>query len=182
MRRWLSAPVSCDRTARACRTARATKRKGSSTRSIASLATTYRMTDPQAAIGIVQLEKLDRLLCRRREIARAYDDAFRSSPAIQVPARPDYAEHAFQSYAIRLVGCDCAARDAAMRELIAAGVSCRRGIPPIHLEPLYRTAPVGAPLPVAEAVAAQSIFLPIFGGLEPADCRRVADAVLKAVR
>lgn len=142
----------------------------------------YRMTDMQAAIGLAQLEKLDRLLRRRREIARAYDEAFRSSSAIQVPARPDYAEHAYQSYAIRLVGRDRESRDAVMHELIAAGVSCRRGIPPIHLEPLYRGTAIGDSLPVTEAVAAQSIFLPIFGGLEAADSQRVIDAVLKAVR
>jgi perosamine synthetase len=142
----------------------------------------YRMTDLQAAIGLAQLEQLGRLLLRRRDIARAYDEAFRSSRAIQVPARPDYAEHAYQSYAIRLVGRDRASRDAVMRELIAAGVSCRRGIPPIHLEPLYCRTSARGPLPVTEAVAAQSIFLPIFGGLEAADCQRVIDAVLKAVR
>jgi dTDP-4-amino-4,6-dideoxygalactose transaminase len=57
----------------------------------------YRMTDIQAAIGIAQLGKLDRLLVRRKEIARAYDAAFASAAAIQVPARPAYAEHAYQS-------------------------------------------------------------------------------------
>jgi perosamine synthetase len=143
----------------------------------------YRMTDIQAAIGIVQLGKLDRLLHRRREIARAYDAAFASSPAIQTPARPPYAEHAFQSYAICLTDRGAKDRDEVMRGLIAAGVSCRRGIPPIHLEPLYSGRDRAAePLPVTERVAARSIFLPIFAALTESDQRRVIDAVLQMVR
>jgi dTDP-4-amino-4,6-dideoxygalactose transaminase len=69
-------------------------------------------------------------------------------------------------------------RDDVLRELAARGISCRRGIPPIHLEPLYchdRTA--SAPLPITERVAARSIFLPIFAGLSDGDQQRVIDAV-----
>jgi perosamine synthetase len=140
----------------------------------------YRMTDIQAAIGIVQLGKLDRLLARRRAIAAAYDAAFASVPAIQVPARPAYAEHAYQSYAIRLTGASRVERDDLMRALIAAGVSCRRGIAPIHREPLYRDR-AGVSLPVTDEVSARSVFLPIFGGLSEQDQHRVVDAVLGLV-
>jgi dTDP-4-amino-4,6-dideoxygalactose transaminase len=64
-----------------------------------------------------------------------------------------------------------------MRELIAAGVSCRRGIPPIHLEPLYlQRARVS--LPVTEAVAAESIFLPMYASLPESDQATVIDTVL----
>jgi dTDP-4-amino-4,6-dideoxygalactose transaminase len=140
----------------------------------------YRMTDIQAAIGIAQLGKLDRLLRRRQEIARAYDAAFASTAAIQVPARPAYAEHAYQSYAIRLTDKSVLTRDAVMRELIAAGISCRRGIPPIHREPLYRDH-ASVSLPVTDDVSARSLFLPIFAALSEEDQHRVVDAVLRLV-
>jgi perosamine synthetase len=140
----------------------------------------YRMTDLQAAIGLVQLEKLDALLARRRAIARRYDEAFRSSPAIQVPARPEYAEHAYQSYAIRLTDKSRIDRDDLMRALLADGISTRRGIPPIHLEPLYR-ARASVSLPRTEAVSSSSMFLPIFYALSGDDQSRVIDAVLRRV-
>jgi len=57
----------------------------------------YRLSDVQAAIGIVQLSRLDALLARRRAIADRYDAAFHALPQVQVPARPEYAGHAFQS-------------------------------------------------------------------------------------
>jgi len=136
----------------------------------------YRMTDLQAAIGLAQLPKLERFLERRRAIAARYDAAFGSHPELQVPARPAYADHAYQSYAVMLTDRCGLERDEAMRALAACGVSCRRGIPPIHLEPLYRDRSM-APLPVTELVAARSIFLPIYAGLADADQTRVIEAV-----
>jgi perosamine synthetase len=137
----------------------------------------YRMTDLQAAIGLAQLPKLERFLQRRRAIAARYNAAFSSVPEFQVPARPAYAEHAYQSYAVILTDRCGLDRDEAMRALADCGVSCRRGIPPIHLEPLYRDRVVTAALPVTEKVAARSIFLPIFAALSDADQARVIDAV-----
>jgi len=134
------------------------------------------MTDIQAAIGIEQLKRLDDLLARRRAVAQRYNAAFCSVDQIQTPAEPAYATHAYQSYAIRLRPACRTGRDDVMRELIAAGISCRRGIPPIHLEPLYlRRGRVS--LPVTEAVAADSIFLPMYAALPEADQSRVIDAV-----
>jgi perosamine synthetase len=71
------------------------------------------------------------------------------------------------------------ARDEMIRRLIEAGISCRRGIPPIHLEPLYRQRCGPVSLPVTEAVSAQSVFLPMFASLPPADQDRVIDAVVR---
>ena len=141
----------------------------------------YRMTDLQAAIGLEQLRKLEGFLARRKEIARRYDEAFRPLPGVQVPANPAYAAHAYQSYAIRLLpGCPVE-RDQLLRDLAAAGISCRRGIPPIHLEPLYRDRFGPASLPVTEDVAARSVFLPIFTSLDADDQQRVIDTVVRMV-
>ncbi len=140
----------------------------------------YRMTDIQAAIGIEQMKRLDDLLARRRKVAARYNAAFCRLEHVQTPAQPAYAQHSYQSYAIRLRPACGVARDEVMRELIEAGVTCRRGIPPIHLEPLYRDR-ARRPLPVTEAVAAESIFLPMYASLSDADQSRVVDAVLRAV-
>jgi perosamine synthetase len=147
----------------------------------ATLGYNYRMTDLQAAIGIEQLAKLDALVARRREIARRYDDAFAPVQTIQVPARPPYAEHAFQSYGIRLRrGCPVD-RDVLIERLIAEGIACRRGISPVHLEPLYRQRADALSLPITEAVAARSLFLPIFASLAGEDQLRIIETVLDAV-
>lgn len=147
----------------------------------AELGYNYRLSDIQAAIGIVQLAKLDPLLARRRTVADRYDAAFRSLPQVQVPARPPYAEHAFQSYGIVLTPACTHERDEVLQALAGRGISCRRGIPPIHLEPLYRSRIGPVSLPVTETIAARSLFLPMFASLEAADQDRVIDAVRELV-
>jgi perosamine synthetase len=141
----------------------------------------YRMTDIQAAIGIEQLKRLDDLLARRRAVAKRYDAAFCEVDQIQTPAEPPYATHAYQSYAIRLRP-DCRlGRDGMMRELIEAGVSCRRAIPPAHLEPLYARGRHGqdVSLPITEAIAADSLFIPMYASLSETDQARVIEHVVR---
>jgi perosamine synthetase len=140
----------------------------------------YRMTDIQAAIGIEQMKRLDDLLAGRRAVAARYNTAFCKSEYIQMPAQPTYAQHAYQSYAVRLRPACRVKRDDVMRELIDAGITCRRGIAPIHLEPLYRNS-AQVSLPITEAVAAASIFLPMYASLSEPDQARVIDVVLRAV-
>jgi len=141
----------------------------------------YRLSDVQAAIGLVQLSKLDAALSRRRELADRYDAAFRPVPQLTTPARPPYAEHAFQSYGIVLTPACRQSRDAVLRALIDRAISCRRGIPPIHLEPLYLERFGRVSLPVTEAVAARSLFLPMFASLAHQDQNRVIAAVIEVV-
>jgi dTDP-4-amino-4,6-dideoxygalactose transaminase len=136
----------------------------------------YRMTDLQAAIGIEQLAKLDRLLAARAHVAARYDAAFASLPGVVLPARPPYATHTHQTYGIRLRGRTATERDAMIRALVDRGISCRRGIPPVHLEPLYeKLGPVS--LPITQEVSDTSLLLPIFASLADEDQTRVIDAV-----
>ena len=141
----------------------------------------YRMSDVQAAIGVAQVPKVPRLLALRRAAADRYDAAFRGLRELQVPARPSYAEHAFQSYGIRLTGECRRDRDSVLRALVERGISCRRGIPPIHLEPLYRDRFGPLSLPVTEDVAARSLFIPLYASLSESDQARVIDAVREIV-
>jgi perosamine synthetase len=141
----------------------------------------YRMSDVQAAIGVGQMPKLDGLLRLRRAVADRYDAAFRGLPQVQLPARPPYAGHAFQSYGLLLTPACRVDRDGLLRELADLGVSCRRGIPPIHLERLYvdRFGPVS--LPVTEEVSARTLFLPMYASLTEADQSRVTESVTRIV-
>jgi dTDP-4-amino-4,6-dideoxygalactose transaminase len=142
----------------------------------------YRMTDLQAAIGIEQLAKLDALLAARARIAQRYDDAFQSVPGIQLPARPSHGTHTYQTYGVRFAGLRAADRDDMIRTLVERGISCRRGISPLHLEPLY-VERFGRPsLPVTEDVAASSILLPMFASLTDDDQARVIEAVCALAR
>ena len=139
----------------------------------------YRMTDMQAAMGIEQMKKLPWILERKREIARFYDMELARIPGVETPYVPDYAEHSYQSYLIRLpVSLD---RDALLREMAARGISCRHGIAPLHLEPYYRRLYGEIHLPVTEEVSRRTLFLPIYPQMTYEELRYVVDNLRELV-
>lgn len=62
----------------------------------------YNMTDIQAALGIQQLKRFERMQARRSEIVAQYNEAFGTEPAIQTPVSQSHITHAWHLYVIRL--------------------------------------------------------------------------------
>jgi perosamine synthetase len=142
----------------------------------------YRMTDVQAALGLVQLRKLDAFLADRRALAARYDSAFASFRGVDVPPNPITAPHTYQSYWLRFrpeTGVD---RDALLAALVARGISCRRGIPSAHREPLYAQRIGRLSLPITEALSAETLFLPIFNGLTRSQQELVIETIIELAR
>ena len=98
----------------------------------------YRMTDLQAAIGLVQLQKLDGMLARRRHLAKRYSEALKKLSWIVPPHVPDDCLHNFQSYMVRLQDDAPITRDELMQNLLDRGISSRRGIMASHRELPYQ--------------------------------------------
>ena len=121
----------------------------------------YRMTDVQAAIGLVQLAKLGRQIERRRELAARYQRLLAGIPGLVTIRDPAYGTTNYQSFWVMLPDSFPVSRDDLMRMLADAGVSARRGIMAAHLEPAYAGVPC-PPLPVTERVTAGSLILPLF--------------------
>jgi perosamine synthetase len=121
----------------------------------------YRMTDIQAAIGLVQLGKLDRLIAGRRALARRYQDLLAGIPGLATVRDPDYGTTNYQAFWVELTEGFGVSRDELLRLLADSGVSARRGIMAAHLEPAYADSP-RAVLPVTERLSANSVILPLF--------------------
>lgn len=137
----------------------------------------YRMTDIQASLGIEQMKKLPRILERRREIARFYDEKLAEMDEAESPYVPDYAIHSYQSYLIRLrSGCKID-RDDLLHRMSERGISCRHGIAPLHLEPYYRELYGDMHLPVTEEVSRTTMFLPIYPAMTEAELQYIMDTL-----
>ncbi|WP_203829587.1 DegT/DnrJ/EryC1/StrS family aminotransferase [Actinoplanes palleronii] len=119
----------------------------------------YRMTDIQAAVGLVQLTRLAGLVEQRRAFAARYQELLADIDGL-VPVRdPAYGQSNFQSFWVLLDGFRVS-RDEVLTELAAKGVSARRGIMAAHLEPAYAdVTPVA--LPVTERITQESLILPL---------------------
>jgi dTDP-4-amino-4,6-dideoxygalactose transaminase len=140
----------------------------------------YRMTDVQAAIGLVQLGKLAKLVAHRREQARRYQQLLSGLPGLRMIEDPAYGTTNYQSFWILLPDDSPVARDDLLRVLADAGVSARRGIMAAHLEPAYAGHPHGF-LPVTETLTTRSLVLPLFHDMTEAEQDVVVSAVLGAL-
>lgn len=137
----------------------------------------FRMTDIQAAIGLVQLRKLGRLVARRRDQAERYQRLLSCIPGLETIGDPDYGTTNYQSFWIMLPDDAPVSRDEMLRSLAEAGVSARRGIMAVHLEPAYADRTHGM-LPVTELLTARSLILPLFHNMT----KEQQDIVVSAVR
>lgn len=143
----------------------------------------YRMTDLQAAVGLVQLERLDAVVRRRRELAAAYSKAFAELEFLRPVADPPWGESNFQSYWVEVLpGCGTD-RNKVLEALAGQEISARRGIMAAHLEPAYRNRDTGtASLEVTERLSAGTLILPLFHEMTESEQSRVIDAVAASAR
>ena len=140
----------------------------------------FRMTDIQAAVGLVQLERLDEIVERRRVLARRYQEHFADVPGLEMANDPPYGRTNYQSFWIVLPDDFPVGRDDLLRMTMERGISLRRGIMAAHLEPAYEDAVAHTPLPVTERLTRRSLLLPVFHVMTDEQQDRVISVVRDA--
>ena len=141
----------------------------------------YRLTDLQCALALSQLEKLDRFAARRKELVRAYQEAFRELPEAVLQEENEGSDSVRHLYilCLRLEGLRCGRRefyDALQAENIGVNVHYI----PVYYFPYYRSLGYRKGLcPNAEAYYETCLTLPLFYGMTEADQRDVIEAVQK---
>jgi perosamine synthetase len=142
----------------------------------------YRWTDIQAAVGIAQLEKLDRMLELRAAAAARYGELLTGLDGVE-PVIADDAEHkrSWFVYVVKLA--PELDRDEVMAALRRDGVATAEYIPCIHLQD-YMRRDYGfreGQFPVAEDTSRRTLALPFFPQIEVGDQERVAEVLRAAV-
>jgi dTDP-4-amino-4,6-dideoxygalactose transaminase len=136
----------------------------------------YRMTDIQAAIGIVQLDRLADIVRRRREIAAGYRGAFTDIDGLRMVSDPPGGEANFQSCWIEVRPPFPIDREALLEHLASRDISARRGIMAAHRQSAYKGHPTG-PLPITERLTDNTLILPVYHEMTPDEQSRVVAAV-----
>jgi perosamine synthetase len=141
----------------------------------------YRWTDVQAAIGIGQLEKLDRLLALRAEVAERYGRLLEGVEVEQLCA--DDADHRRSWFVYVVVLPRGTDRGRVIEELRTQGIGAADYVPCVHLQPYMRERYGFAEgtCPVAEDVASRTLALPFYPQLEAEDQERVVEALRAAL-
>jgi perosamine synthetase len=142
----------------------------------------YRITDLQAALGIAQLEKLDRLLTLRSEVAARYGELLARVDGVEVPLADD-SDHrrSWFVYVVKVAqGID---RDSVLERLAAEEIEAGHYVPAVHLQPYMRERYGFAEglCPVAEDACSRTLALPFYPQLEAEDQERVTAALRAAL-
>ncbi len=135
----------------------------------------FRMTDMQAAIGMVQLGRLGDFLERRRYLAERYNEGLKDIAWLQTPVVPSNCRHNYQSYMIRLLDGSAVKRDAIMQELLEKSISTRRAIMAIHRERPYQDGQYD--LPQTELATDTGLILPLFHQMTDSEQDYVLEAL-----
>jgi dTDP-4-amino-4,6-dideoxygalactose transaminase len=138
----------------------------------------YRMTDLQAAVGLVQLGRLPEIVTRRREIAARYQSAIAAIPGLRPVGDPEFGKSNYQSFWIEVTGEYPTDRDGLLEALARADISARRGIMAAHRQLPYRELTPEHGLPETERLNDGTLILPVFHQLTEGEQDRVI-AVLR---
>ncbi len=132
-----------------------------------------RTTDLNAAIGLVQLNKLQKWNSARRENAAYLSTNLEKIPGVVVPKVRKGCEHIFHQYTIRIQN-----RDTAAQKLREKGVGVGIHYPtPIHLQPFYKQLGYTDSLPNAEAASREVLSLPVHPSLTRSDLDYIINTI-----
>jgi perosamine synthetase len=128
----------------------------------------WRMTEMQAAIGVVQLGRLDGIVRRKQANAVAFRERLSRIPGVTPPVARADREHVYMLYTTLIRS----GRDAVLDGMLAAGIEARLYFPPAHLQPVFARSQ--AELPVTESLSHRMLSLPFHAALTDEQLEAVA--------
>lgn len=139
-----------------------------------------KMSEINAAFGLLQLKNMATALARRKEIDAMYRDGFADVTGLRCASAMPEGEANYSYFPILVESDYPMSRDALYQKMRDHGIYARRYFYPLISDfPMYRSLPSAAPsnLPVATRIASQVICLPIYPALKAEDQRRVISVV-----
>ena len=173
-----------DRLADLCRSMRNQGRDTSAWLSHARLGYNYRLDEMSAALGEVQMGRLDDLLAKRRRAAEMYRQALGGIQEVRLPPMTEPDTASWFVYVVRLADRFTQKhRDAVMAHLARRGIGTNNYFSPVHLQGFYRKQFGYKPgdFPVTERIAARTLALPFHNRLGAKDQDLVIETLKSAI-
>ncbi|MGN0416171.1 MAG: UDP-4-amino-4,6-dideoxy-N-acetyl-beta-L-altrosamine transaminase [Agathobacter sp.] len=140
----------------------------------------YRITDIQCALGCSQMNKIEHFLARRKDIAKAYNEAFKSCENIVTPYQLPDTESGWHLYIIQVKNCD---RKVVFEKLRNSGIGVNVHYIPVYMHPYYQKHGYAEVYcPNAEEIYSHMLSLPLYPGLSEEDQQYVIEKVVEFVR
>jgi len=159
---------------------------------VKTFGTNFRMTEMQAAIGRIQLKKLDSWVKKRRNLASTLTDSFEQYESLRVTCPPDDVHHSYYKYYTfvrpeRLR--KSWSRDRILYELAEKGIPCGTGIcPEVYLEEAFSNYPWrtgegdNKRLTTAKILGETSIMFPVHPTLEESDMHFIIEQMERILK
>ena len=137
----------------------------------------WRMSTLTAALGISQLQKLDKIIKMRQENAKYLSSRLSKSSQIKVPTPPSGYDHIYQLYTIRIS--DSKTRDKLHEHLARKKIFSRVYFSPIHLTQFYKERfPTDSwVLPVTEKISQQVLTIPLYPNMTLEEKEYLVDSI-----
>lgn len=131
----------------------------------------YRMTNLAAALGLAQLESVEKYIAKKKWMAHVYTEALRGIPHITLPKELPWAENVYWMYAITLTPDAPITKDELRKKLLEKGVDTRDFFYPLHTQPIVRTK---GSFPVSISASKRGFYLPSGLAITEEQIKRVA--------
>jgi perosamine synthetase len=139
----------------------------------------YRMSEIQAAIGLVQLEKLPVFVAKRRKNAQRLTKILAKTERLQLPKETKEQLHSWYLYTVRLIDSDDAERDEILEELKKKGIGAAAYyVHPVHTMPYYQESFGERKLIETEKAAKQVFSLPVHPSVTDAQVDYIGKTLL----
>lgn len=143
----------------------------------------YRLDELSAALGLVQMGRLEEMLAKREQVAGWYDERLAGFELVERPCvAPTTTRMSWFVYVVRIG--PPASRNAVMRALAKDAIPCRPYFSPIHLQPVYRKHFGYQPgdLPSTELLGGRSLALPFSGVMSESQVDLVCERLRAALK
>jgi perosamine synthetase len=139
----------------------------------------YRLTNIQAALGVAQLERFERIVERKRAIAHAYNKLLKDIPGIELPVEEPWAKNVYWVYGIIIQGKTGLNGEQFALKLAAKGIETRPFFLGMHEQPVFQKMGLfkNEKYPVAERLARQGIYIPSGLTIKDNEIEQVSEAI-----
>lgn len=127
-----------------------------------SIGWNFKMPDPNAALGLSQLKRIESIIATKNKIAKYYQVSLEKINEIQPPIVKEYNRHTFMLYSILTK--DLKQREEIKNALADKGIESRINFPSVHLQPIYKQmfGFQSGSFPISENLSERILGLPIF--------------------
>lgn len=137
----------------------------------------YRMTALQAALGLGELENIDKYVQKKRQMAQLYHQLLKNNRLLELPTETKEVFSVYWMYAVRMKKDAPISRDELMMKLEQAGIQTRPFFFPLHAQPVLKTFHTKSKYPISEDLSARGFYLPSGLALTAKQIQRVAEVL-----